>query len=258
MDFLLECIGFPPGYDLEQLAQTVQDHGEPVAWRGPRGLHLRYAFPGGIEVRLDREEGANAWTFWPYFETARRLRVVLQALVPLPDSPYDILIHGIANPPLPDDPWGETAGMDYPISAYLSDARRLPSSLPRGHVVAVSLSGFALDISYVGPDAGVKNATILDEPHGAELLPLAGDDRPGGCMEVSLRIRTIRHLKNPLTQERIDVIEADAPGRPLDLFFSRWQLEGDGHAEPRSGWRIEGAFLFTGRLAGGLPARRPR
>ena len=53
------------------------------------------------------------------------------------------------------------------------------------------------------------------------------------------------------------VLEVDAPGRPLDLFVSRWQLAADGFESPRPGWRIEGAFLFTGRVSGGLP-RRPK
>jgi hypothetical protein len=72
-------------------------------------------------------------------------------------------------------------------------------------------------------------------------------------MELSLLVRAIHHLENPLTRECIELVEADAPGRPLDLFLSRWQLEAHGLATPRPGWRIEGAFLFNGRLAGGLP-----
>ena len=255
MDFLLECIGFPPDYDLSDLVRTIREHGETVAWRGPKGIHLRYPFPGGIDVRLDRDGEGGPWSLWPHFESPRRLRVALQELVPLPDSPYDVLLHGIANPPLPDDPWRETGRMAYPISTYLSDSRRLPRRIPVGHVLAVSIAGFALDVSYVGPDRGSRNPAILEQPHGAELQPLAGEGRPGGCMDVSLRIRTIRHLVNPLTQEGIEVIEADAPGRPLDLFLSRWQLSSEGLERPRPGGRIEGTFLFTGRIAGGVPRR---
>jgi hypothetical protein len=76
-------------------------------------------------------------------------------------------------------------------------------------------------------------------------------------MELSLLVRAIHHLENPLTRERIELVEADAPGRPLDLFLSRWQLEAHGLPAPRPGWRIEGAFLFNGRVAGGLPRGRP-
>ena len=252
MDFLLECIGFPPHHDLDDLVQTVQDGGETVAWRGPRGVHLRYPLAGGVEVRLDREEGQDHWTLWPHYEVSKRLRVAVRDLVALPDSPYDVLLHGMANPPLPDDD-GETHGEDYPLCTYLCDARRLPRRMERGHVLAVSVSGFALDVSYVGPNEGVRDPYILDEPCGALLLPIEGSLRPGGCMELSLRIRSLRNLRNPLTGEPITVLETDAPGRPLELFVSRWQLEAEDRQPPRPGWRIEGAFLFTGRVSGGLP-----
>ena len=49
---------------------------------------------------------------------------------------------------------------------------------------------------------------------------------------------------------------SDAPGRPLLLFVSPWQLSTDGLPAPRPGWRIEGHFLFTGVIAGGLPGPR--
>lgn len=255
MDFLLECIGFPPDYDLEGLVRTIRAQGEPVAWRGPRGTHLRYPFPGGVDVRLDREGDRGPWSLWPYFEVPRRLRVAVTDLVPLPDSPYDVLLRGMANPPLPDGSSDEEGGSAYPISTYLCDSRRLPRRLRNGHVLAVSIAGFALDVSFVGSDRGARDPAIPEQPQGADLAPLSGGNRPGGCMDVSLRIRTIRHLQNPLTREDVQVIEADAPGRPLDLFVSRWQLSAEGLERPRPGGRIEGVFLFTGRVAGGLPRR---
>jgi len=258
MDFLLECIGFPPNTDLCALAQHIRHQGERVALRGPAGEHLRIPFPGGLEVRLDKEEGATHDSIWPYCEVARRLRVALERLQPVPDSPCDVLLHGRANPPLPEDPWREATGDEYPLATYLCDARRLPRELPRGHVLAVSIAGFALDVSYVGPDDGVRNAYLRDEPGGAALLPLNGSDQPGGCMELSLIVRNVRHLENPLTHERIEAIEADAPGRPLDLFLSRWQLAGSRLPAPRPGWRVEGAFLFKGRASGGLSLRSAR
>jgi len=256
MDFLLECIGFPPAYDLAALARRIAAEGEAAPWRGPSGVHLRFPLCEGLEVRLDREEGQNHWTLWPFYAVHRRLRVAVQNVLRLPDSPFDVLLHGIANPPVPDDPWSEVSGADYPLATYLTDARRLPAQLQRDHVLAVSVSGFALDIDYVGPNEGVRSAYVLEEPNGALLLPAQGKDRPGGCMELSLRIRSVRHVVNPLSGEHVDVLEADAPGRPLDLFVSRWQLEADGLPAPRPGWRIEGAFLFTGRVSGGLPPSR--
>ena len=258
MDFLLECIGFPPSTDLSALAQEIRRAGEPVAWRGPAGLHLRYPLAGGLEVRLDREDGQDHDTLWPHFEVSRRLRVAVESVQPLPDSPFDILLHGRANPALPDDPWREANGGEYPLATYLSDARRLPSSIPRGHVLAVSISGFALDVSFVGLNEGVQSPYLAEDPAGSPLLPLEGSDQPGGCMELSLPVRGIRHFENPLTHELIEAVEVDSPGRPLELFLSRWHLEAHGMPAPRAGWRIEGAFLFTGRVSGGLPVRSTR
>ena len=255
MDFLLECIGFPPGYDLGRLGQEIRSHGEAAPWRGPHGLHLRYPFSGGLEVRLDQEQGESGETIRPYFETRRRLRVAVQSIRLSPESSGDALLHGLANPPIPDDPWQELSDEDYPICAWLSNARRLPRRLDPGHVLALGLSGFALDVTYLGPNDGVRDPYILQEPRGAQLLPLEGPDAPNGCMELSLRIRSLRHLQNPLTGEPVEALEVDAPGRPLDLFVSQWQLANAGFANPHPGWRIEGAFLLIGRVAGGLPRR---
>jgi hypothetical protein len=227
MDFLLECLGFPPSTDLAALAARIRREGEPVALRGPGGEHLRFPFPGRLEVRLDREEGAAHDSLWPCFESTRRLRVALERLQPLPDSPFDMLIAGRANPPLPGDLEETTFDEGYRLTACLWDARRLPRTLARGHVLAV-------------------------------LRPLEGADAPGGCMELSLVVQAIHHLENPCTRERIELVEARAPGRPLDLFLSRWQLAEQGLPAPRPGWRLEGTFLFSGRVTGGLPTPRRR
>lgn len=258
MDFLLECIGFPPLTDLAELAARVRRAGEKVALRGPQGEHLRLPLAGGLEVRLDREEGQPQESLWPYYESPRRLRVAVEGLRKVPDSPFDVLLHGRANPPLPEDPWREGTGEEYPLVTYLYDGRRVPRALPRGHVLAVSLAGFALDVSYVGPNLGPQSRYLRDEPGGSTLLPLEGAEQPAGCMELSLVVRAIQHLENPVTREPIQRLEVDAPGRPLDLFLSRWQLAAHGLDAPRPGGRIEGAFLFHGRIAGGLPVRGRR
>ena len=258
MDFLLECIGFPPDHDLGALERLLREEGEAVAWRGPHGLHLRYPLAGGLEVRLDQEEEGGYVGLWPHFRVDRRLRIAVNSLHPVPDSPYDALLQGIANPPLPGEPLLEAAGEDYALAAFLSNARQLPRNLPRGHVLAVSVCGFALDVTYVGPNEGVRSPAILEEPCGSELLPLAEDDAPGGSMELSLRVRRTRQLENPLTREVVDVVEADAPGRPLELFLSPWQLREQGLSRARPGWRVEGTFLFTGTVSGGLKAPRRR
>ncbi|MEM7309343.1 MAG: hypothetical protein AAF682_21855 [Planctomycetota bacterium] len=267
MDFLLECIGFPPDYQLQDLIETVRSEGEPIPWRGPSGEHLRRALAGGLEVRAEREEGTEHWSVWPYFAVDHRLRLATFEARRVPDSPFDRLLVGVANPALPREagvgyedeapPMAEELDEhEFLLSAYVTDARRLPRRLPVGHVLALSVAGFAIDVSYVGPNEGAHEPGILERPRGAMFRPLGGEAGPGGCMEVSLRVRSLRHLNNPLTGVQVEVIEADAPGRPMSLFLSRWQLEEQGLPAPRPGWRVEGTFLFQGRIAGGLP--RPK
>jgi hypothetical protein len=128
----------------------------------------------------------------------------------------------------------------------------------------LSIAGFALDVSYVGPDRGPvasslegsPEGSLLDGDGGVRIMPLGSPDDPGGCAEVSLRIERILHLENPITGIPIEVLEVEAPERPLQLFVSRWQLEKDALPQPRPGWRVEGTFLFSGRIAGGLPGPR--
>ena len=220
-------------------------------------------------VRVDREEGQDHWSVWPSYRVDHRLRVAVLELRAVPDSPFDTFLIGVANPRLPARSgvgWGTEAPNSAPdpdeeefmLTTYLTDARRLPADLPRGHVLAVSIAGFALDVSYVGENDGVRDPAILEQPRGAMFRPLGDREDPGGCMEVSLRIRSVRHIENPLTGIEVEVLEVDAPGRPVELFVSRWQLESEGLPPPRPGWRIEGACLFTGRVEGGLPRARPR
>jgi hypothetical protein len=264
LDFLLECIGFPPDAGLTALVQTIRTKGEPIPYRGPRGEHLRYPLAGGLEVRAERVEGQGEWNVWPFFRVDHRLRMAIFEMRDVPDSPFDRLLIGVGNPALPvaagTDAGAcapslatELAEEEFLMTAYVTDARRLPASLPVGHVLAVSLAGFALDVSYVGPSDGGQANTSIAGARGALLRPLGERGDPGGCMEVSLCVRSLRHIKNPLTGIEVAVLEADTPGRPLPLFVSRWQLEEEGLAFPRPGWRIEGAFLFQGTIAGGLP-----
>jgi hypothetical protein len=241
VDFLLECIGFPPNQDMSDLAARARRDGEPVAWRGPHGEHLRLALGGGLELRMDREQGASHWSLSPYFEASQRLRVALESLRYPDDSPYDVLIAGWANPPYRANPDG-TPNDSYPLCALLTDARKLPRTLPRGHVIAVALAGFALDVSWLGPDSG----------RGAAITPIGGADAPGGCVDVSLRIENVRELANPVTGARVQLLEVATPGRPLPFFASSWQLQVDDLPQPQPGWRIEGSFLLCGRIAGGL------
>ncbi len=257
MEFLLECIGFPPGCNREELASQVRRFGEPAPWRGPGGEHLRLPLGDGLGLRVERERQDGPLTLLPEFRSGRRLRVAVETLRVPPDSPFDAVISGWADPPV--TPPGLPPGRSfypgaYELAAVLIDARRLPRWLPRGHVLALELAGFALDVEYVGPDSGGRDRIARHLDCGAHIQPLVGLDAPGGCIEASFRIRAVRELDNPVTGVPVQLVEVDAPGRGLQLFVSRWQLEGDRLPAPRPGWRIEGTFLLSGRAMGGLPS----
>lgn len=273
MDFLLECIGFPPDQPLDELVEIVATRGEAAPWRGNAANHRRLPLADGLELRIDRESEDKPWTVLPHYRTKRRLRVAVDDLRIVPDSRFDALLTGWAAPPVREDDesannltWQRGGAATahapgaYPIAAWLTDARRLPDRIPHGLVLAVSIAGFALDVSYLGDDAGAANPHFKEREEAASIEPLGGLDDPGGCADVSVRIREVHALVNPITERRFDRIEVDAPERPHTLFVSRWQLEADGWPTPAPGLRIEGSFLFTGRLAGGLlgPKRTAR
>ncbi len=226
---------------------------------------MRLPLVGGLELRADHDPKRGTWNVLPYYQTHRRLRVAVEGITTCADSRFDALLFGWAAPPLPHERESfhelgnggllvaQSPGA-YPITTYLTDARRLPQGgVMPGSVLAVSIAGFALDVTYVGPDAGASDIAVLERESGASITPLESPGDPAGCAEVSLRIREVAHLENPITKLRFDRIETDAPERPHSLFVSRWQLEQDGLEPPRPGLRIEGTFLFLGRIAGGLP-----
>lgn len=275
MDFLLECIGFPPGTDNDELLARVRAEGEAAPWRGDPQRHLRATLGAGLELRADIEDGQEFWTLLPYCRAPHRLRIAVESVRRRPDSPFDALLHGWASPPIRahggaarSDDWTGAAPDSpgvYRIATWITDARRLGrvtatglsagalhGPLP-GHVLAVSVAGFALSVDAVGPNREVRDAAILERPHGAWIAPLGGADDPGGCCDLSLRVRAVSHLRNGWTQEPVAILECDAPERPLTLLVSPWQLERDGLELPRPGWRVEGTFLFFGRLEGGIP-----
>jgi hypothetical protein len=266
VDFLLECIGFPPDQPLDEIIDLVRLRGEAAPWRGPARNHRRLPLVDGLELRIDRESEDDPWSVLPHYQTKRRLRIAVDDIRAVPDSRFDALLIGWAAPPVREDDegvanltWhkGTTATAHapgaYAISTYLTDARRLPNEVPPGLVLAVSIAGFALDVSYIGDDAGASNPVFHERDAGAAIEPLGGITEPGGCADVSLRMSEVVSLVNPVTGRAFDRIEAFAPERPHTLFVSRWQLETDDLPAPRPGLRIEGSFLFTGRLAGGLP-----
>jgi hypothetical protein len=242
VDFLLECIGFAPDHDLAELARTARERGEPVAWRGPHGEHYRLPLGGGLDLRIDREDEASPWTLYPHFQSAHRLRMSIEGVCTLPDSPYDALVSGWANPPLDGAP--EESPEAYPLSIVLTDRRRLPRGLESGHVLAVSIAGFALDVEFVGNEGGQVEDGKRLLPGGGWIQPLGGVEDPGGCVELS--------LQNSMTGAEVAMLEVDTPGRPMLLFTSPWQLQCDGLPSPEPGSRVVGTFLLTGRIAGGL------
>lgn len=256
MDFLLECIGFPPDTDPADLIERVRREGDSDPWRGDPENHRRLALGGGLELRADREPDQEFWTLLPSFRVPHRLRIGVESLRGVPDSPFDALLTGWACPPLPGD--SNPAPGEFRIATWLTDARRLPKSLPDGHVLAVSIAGFALALDYVGPNEGVRDEGILERTGGAHLAPLGAADDPGGCTEVSLRVKSIRRMQNRLTGAAVEICVCDAPEREMLLFVSPWQIEQDGFEAPRPGWRIEGTFLFSGVIAGGLPGQRKK
>ena len=258
MEFLLECIGFSPNENPDQLVERARVEGEAVPWRGDPDNHRRLALGGGLELRVDREPGQDFWSLLPHFRSRQRMRVAVESLRAVPDSPFDALLTGWVAPPVPAESGPAQTPGAYRLTTWLTDARRLPRRLPAGHVLAVSVAGFALTVEYVGPNSGVSDPRWLECRRGAHVAPLGGADAPGGCSEVSLRVREIRHLRNAVTGRPVDLVVTDAPERPLVLFLSPWQLARDGLPAPRPGWRIEGAFLFTGTIAGGLPRPGPR
>lgn len=268
VDFLLECVGFPPEQSLDELVELVRREGEAAPWRGNAADHRRLPIGGGVELRIDRDDAEQPWSVLPHYQTNRRLRVCVDRIRPVPDSRFDALLTGWAAPPFVDgdelasritgEGWTAVAHAPgaYPIATYLTDARRLPTRLPSGSVLAVSIAGFALTVDYLGADDGGEHPDAVEREHGAAIQPLGSSEDPGGCCEVSLRVLEVARLENPYTGRRFDRLETDAPERPHTLFVSRWQLEQDGLPEPRAGQRIEGSFLFTGRVAGGLPGPR--
>ncbi len=258
VDFLLECVGFSPDYDRDGLIERILSEGESIAWRGTPERHRQLSLGSGLELRMDREADQERWTIWPHYQVSRRLRIAVENVRSIPDSPFDALLTGWAAPPWPGDdaPPGDPGA--YRLATNLCDGRRLPRELSPNHVLAISVAGFALDVSYLGPNVGVKDPRILERESGAWIEPLGQRNDPGGCSEVSLRIISLRHLRNPITGVDVDLLQVDAPGRPLDLFLSRWQLEKDGLPAPRPGYRIEGTFLFNGRVAGGIPTPRAK
>ncbi len=207
---------------------------------------------GGLQVRADKDPERGFWTLTPFYDVPHRLRLSIQTVVRPADSPYDALLTGWAAPP---PPWSDERRRGaYRLSTWISDARRLGRRVQVGQVLAVSIAGFALSVDRILPPRTRPEGHAFEATAGARIRPIGGDGAPGGCCDVSLRVRAVRRILNEVTGEPVEMVICAAPERPLVLFLSRWQLERDGLPMPRAGCRIEGTFLMNGRLSGGLQA----
>lgn len=150
MDFLLECIGFSPDWDLATVMGLVRERGEPTPWRGKAREHLTMPLAGGLELRLDQEPGLPP-NLWPFYRSDLRRRVAVRELRGVEDSAGDLILVGKANPRAldfaPDD-----LDEEHDLTCYLTDAGRLPRSVAPGTVMAIVLAGFGLQVEYVGPN----------------------------------------------------------------------------------------------------------
>ena len=142
------------------------------------------------------------------------------------------------------------------LGAFLPLTLALAAAGAISFPAAVAFAGVARAVGGQGLVVFLTQVNLLERPHGAWIEPLGGREAPAACMELSMRVRAVTHLRNDLTGEAVDRIELDAPGTPLEVFLSPWQLERDQLPPPRPGSRLEGVFLLLGRVVGGLPRRR--
>ena len=228
LDFLLDCIGFPPSHDFPSLARHAEELGHPVAWRGPGGLHRSLAVAPGVAVHVDREEHEHVASLSPFALAEGRLRVAVEALRPSPDSPCDTILHGrlLQDDDLVAGDLSTSKGLFLPaahaIDAVLADGRLLPRHLPHGHVLALTLAGFGIHVEALEPDR--SSAAHY------HLAVLEGSDVPAGCIELSARIVELATFTNELAQAPFHrAVVALGPERDprtvrLALYLIPWQL----------------------------------
>ena len=166
MDFLLECIGFPPTVGVEDLLAVIDDRGEAAAWRGSPEDHRLLKLGGGLEVRADRDPGQAFWTVTPQLRVPTRRRLAITAIVHTGESPFDALLAGWCAPPTPDERReGDPPGL-YRLATWITDARRLDGRVRPGKVLAVSVAGFAVHVDRIVQNAEASQPAVLERPPG--------------------------------------------------------------------------------------------
>ncbi|MHC4378920.1 MAG: ubiquitin family protein [Planctomycetota bacterium] len=274
MQFLLECIGFGPDHDLDDLQRRLQREGLYVRGRSGEGDHQRLLLSHGLEVWLDPGRPATASApaidpmLWPGVAPGRPSAFQVRGLEDPHGAPFSSVVRaslaerrsatpqGGARESEGDAPDESTRRRDGgPVIGWsfaLVDDGPPPQV---GEVVELALTGFALDVTAVLP-APPGGRARLDGARGWVTPQFSGPELPG-CLEVALPIDAVQVLHNPLTGEPVErVLTTTSAGVRLELFTSRWQRAEDGLAPLEPGGWIAGTFLAVGRRAEGYPFPR--
>lgn len=264
MQFLLECIGFGPNHDLDDLQRRLQREGLAVRGRSGEGDHRRLLLSHGLEVWLDPGRDARADApaiepmLWPGVAPGRPSAFQVHGLEAPHGAPFSSVVRAsLAERRSSAERDGEgTRRLDGgPVIGWsfaLVDDGPPPQI---GDALELALTGFALDVTAVLP-APPGGRARLDGARGWVTPQFSGPELPG-CIEVALPIEAVQVLHNPLTEEPVErVVTTTAEGVRLELFTSRWQREEDGLAPLEPGGWIAGTFLAVGRRAEGYPYPR--
>ncbi len=273
MQFLLECIGFGPDHDLDDLQRQLRREGRSVRGRSGEGDHRRLLLSHGLEVWLDpgcpptRNQPAIEPMLWPGVAPGRPSAFTIHGLEDPLGAPFSSVVRAslairpqsaasgapAASPG--QDPWAPQRRDDGPVVGWsfaLVDDGPPPS---RGDVVELALSGFALDVTATLPPPACGRSR-LEGSRGWVTPQFSGPELPG-CVELALPIEGLQVLVNPITGEPVErVVSTTSDGVRLELFSSRWQREEDGLGPLEPGGWIAGTFLLVGRRAEGYPYPR--
>ena len=280
MDFLLECIGFPPHADLVALARRVRERGRRAPAHTARGRapeHLRLTLAGGLEVQLiEPERGPGAtWErdLLPGFRAAPAHAVHVRRSGP--EAGGGAWIAGTLATVAPANhsrirrgdladrgrrfggghrSLGGPAGVE--LRASVRDAARPPRT---GGISRFALTGFAVDVAGLdepGPSsartAALRAGTALEgwSTRRGWIGPVRDRCAPRTVVELDLPIDSVSVLENPLTGEPVDLLTVLLPSGRLPLFTSRWQLAEDRLPRPEPGMWVRGAFWVVAQSVG--------